>query len=242
MFNPVGWTAFLSSLWEQFGIFCITALAGLIVLIVKKKYIRFLFYAGIWVSIPIFHIVDVLELAGYSRFNLFLVPVILLSTFEFFSLFATKRKLFVLVPAAAALLAANFFLCPINIDGTKKPFWGNSLIDTSEHYYPYPQALAWIKENHNQEKILFYNLTYYYYLDFYFNKLRWNPEYDIAKEPFQGDQKQLQEILSSAKVQGYGVVVYHLQRSDSAQAIQQSLGVESRLISNQAHSLLVIIL
>ncbi len=242
LIDPAAYRAFFYSLWEQFGLFCVTALAGLVVMFARKKYVRFFFYAGVLASVPLFHILDNPALAGYSRFNLFLVPVFLLSSVEFLSLFAGKRKMFVLLPAAAALLAANVILSPVNLDGTKKPGWGNTMRDDSEQYYPYPQALAWIKENQNHKKILFLNLTYYYYFDFYFDKLKWKPDYEISREPLAGGQTALADALASAKARGYGVVVYRLAENDSGAEVQKNTGYRTRIVGNEAHRLLIVVL
>ncbi len=90
---------------------------------------------------------------------------------------------------AGAIISANLLMSPVNIDGTKVPFWGNYLYDISEHYYPYQEALSWLKATSNHERVLFAGMDDGYYFDFYFDKLDWHPRRKVDQVLLSGDPR-----------------------------------------------------
>jgi hypothetical protein len=183
-------------------------------------------------------LIDTIEYAGYSRFNLFVLPSVLAGSAVCVQFIGTKKKWY--LPALTALvLAANLARSPVNIDGTKKPYWGNYLVDTSEHYYPYPEALSWLRDHHNPALILFAGLDFFYYLDFYFDKLNWHPQYELLNNFRTGDLASFHDALQTASKNGSACVVVRVDEN----TVQKPDGVSQfwqlKVFSNRAHSLLV---
>jgi len=223
---------------EQFGLIYLLFIGGIVLLFRNRQYRKALFLLVTVVSIPQFHLIDTIEYAGYSRFNLFVLPSVLAGSAVFIQFIGTKKKWY--LPALTALvLAANLARSPVNIDGTKKPYWGNYLVDTSEHYYPYPEALSWLRDHHNPALILFAGLDFFYYLDFYFDKLNWHPQYELLKDFHIGDLASFHDALQTASKNGAACVVVRVDDN----TVQKPDGVSQfwqlKVFSNRAHSLLV---
>jgi len=109
---------------------------GCIYLFWKKEYFSAGFFISIFIMYPAFFAVDTLAYTGYSRFNLFIIPAVLAGSIPLIKRILENRSL-IATMTACAILAINLWTSPVLADGTKKPMWGNALIDTSEHYYPY---------------------------------------------------------------------------------------------------------
>ena len=230
--------AFGRSLFEQFGLFLIIFIGGCILLISKGRHSKATFIVMTFLAYPIFFALDSTIYTGYSRFNLFILPAILISsTFALNWLTKNKKSLGILIVSLAIL--TNIFLSPVNLDGTKKPLWGNYLADTSEHYYPYPETIAWLKESHGNENIFFTGLSYPYYVEFYFEKLDWHPQYELSYNTDNDELKPLSKILTEAEEKGYSVVVYHLLGGQIPQLDPMWHYQQEKVISNDAHSLII---
>lgn len=175
--NPSVYRAIAQSFIEQFGAWLLLFAVGCWVLVRQKDYNTPAFLLLVAIGTPILSGLDRDGIyAGYSRFNLLVLPSILAGTAIALKHVPLRRlALTTLLPCL--LIAVNLLQSPIHLDGTKVPFWGNYLYDTSEHYYPYPEALSWIKQNAPDDRILFGRPAYGYGFGFYFNQLGWHPQY-----------------------------------------------------------------
>jgi hypothetical protein len=226
---------------EQFGIFLPFFFWGLFLLLSRKDYSVFSFTLLLFIGIPLFYGLDSLSQGyiGYSRFNLFVLPPILFGSVSALNQVSKWGK------TASALLAcfaiaANLAISPVNLDGTKVPDWGNYLIDTSEHYYPYDQALLWLKNNHGSQRILFSEMYYQYYLSFYFVKFNWHPTYDFRISPENVDENSdLLRVLSEARQGSFNEVLYQVRENYLPQADETGDFCIEKIFKNQAHRLLL---
>ena len=182
LLNPELLPVILRSHLEQFGLVYLFFLAGIVLLFSKRLFGKALFLLAAVVSTTLFHLLDAAKYAGYSRFNLFVMPAVLAGSIAFFQFVGTKKKWH--LPALSALvLVTNLVISPMNWDGTRKPYWGNYLATTpAEHNYPFREALAWLKENHRPAAIQFAGMGSDYYFDFYFDKLDWHPKYEVIRD------------------------------------------------------------
>jgi len=250
--NTRGFSPQISNLWdislygvlvksfiEQFGIFLIFFFVGIAILIKQNSYKETVFLLSMFIGIPIFHILDNSGFTGYSRFNLFiLAPIFSGSVIMIKSLSNWNKYVYSIL--AVATISVNLFLSPINIDGTKKPLWGNYLVDTSEHYYPYKKALSWLKETNHENKMIFSGMYYRYKFQFYFNNLGWWPNHKIITIDKNINQNEaILQVLADANMEGINIVLYQLTNEDIP--IQQDLGgfFVKKILRNQAHSLVV---
>lgn len=229
------YSTLLRAFAEQFGLYFILFLAGLGILIRKKKYSILLWTMMSFCAIPLFHAIDTLQYTGYSRFNLFLIPVFSVGVL---ACVRTRLKFAWILPVA--VLTCNFILSPINIDGTKKPYWGNYLCDTSEHYYPYDRAIQWCKENHSSDKILFTGMYYPYMYGLYFQKYQWFPQWkESLIDSSRNDTEGLIRAFQIASEDTCSVIVYHIRNKDVSQAVNGKNYTLERVFRNRAHALAV---
>jgi len=239
LMTPEPYLAIIRSWFDQFGFFSILFIAGGAILIYKKKY-EFLFFSLFTIATITFsNILDSVDYAGYSRFNLFLVPTILAVTIAGLNFICDKKKISLLL--LSMIISINIFLSPVNRDGTKKPFWGNYLCDTSEHYYPYKKTLKWLKKKHPNDKIFFTGMDYPYNIgfNFYFNKIKWFPKAMMGKMKSRKDVTVLGKIFKQAAAQGFNVVVYQARKGEWPEPKYLKNYTMEKVFKNHAHRIIV---
>lgn len=226
---------------EQFGLSYLLFLCGIFLLFRNRQYRQAIFLLLAVVSAPLFHLIDTVRYAGYSRFNLFALPAVLAGSAVLLRFIGAKRKWY--LPAIAVLIVtSNLLMSPVNLDGTKKPYWGNYIVKTpAEHYYPIPDALAWLKDNRRPEMIHFVGFSISYFFDFYYDKLDWHPRYELLKEFRADDPAFIRDTLQAALQSEADCVVFRVDarvpQLNPADGIDQLW--QMKVFSNMAHSLLV---
>ena len=241
LLDPSIYDAIGRSFVQQFGIYLIIFLAGCVWLVRKREYSRASFFLLLVIGFPWFYALDNRLYAGYSRFNLFILPPILAG-----ANILPKRLMGWSRMGAAALacviITFNLMFSPVHMDGSKVPLWGNYLVDTSEHYYPYQEALAWLKEYHSQDRIMAAGLSYPYYFQFYFEKLDWRPKHKQYEVYLSGNaaagEAAISEALARAEREGFSVVLYQLPNGGPPPPKVGEFRLETEF-SNQAHSLAI---
>ncbi len=170
LINPFSYFVFGKALFDQVGLVIILALAGLVFCFFSKDRMKCLVPTILFIGISMFFIADKFIYIGYSRWNLFLVPIIL-----FFSVMAVKNlknKYPRIIPLALILIIiiSNVILMPTNIYGVKKSNWGSPLTNTAEHTYPYIETFKWLKNEGKTEHLLVTGYNYRGYSQFYLEK------------------------------------------------------------------------
>ena len=206
----------------------------------RKEY----FLAGFFLSLvflyPLFYAVDVLSYTGYSRFNLFVLPQILAGSSILIKQIINYRKILA-IATACVILAINLWTSPVFIDGTKKPLWGNYLTDTSEHYYPYREALVWLQNNYENERIMFTGMYYDYIFEFYFAQLNWHPTSRLLlTNNGDNDAVSLSSGLAEAENAKINIVLFQVLGNEIPKV--KDIGhyfYEERIFRNDAHTLVI---
>ncbi len=171
--------AVVQAVVEEFGPWLVFAIVGAAILWRRRDFLQLGFLAAVAASYTIFHAVDSHGIyAGYGRFNLFPAAALLAAALVGLLEVSRRRPRLALL-VGSILLAGNVALSPVHLDGSRVPLWGTYLWDTGEHYYPYPQTLAWLQENAASRRILFTGMDYAYFLDFYFQQLDWQPRHQV---------------------------------------------------------------
>jgi hypothetical protein len=269
--EPSVYRAAAQSLWDQFGVFITLFFVGVFVAIKWRKMERAVFWSLAFLLVPATLVLDSGGIyAGYSRFNLLILPPVLAGAGLGLQWIARRRL--PLPVLAVVLLGSNILLSPINLDGTKRPLWGSYLVDTSEHYYPYREALLWLKDQHTTGRILFADLDYEYLFEFYFRQMDWRPRYQVLRAALPrsaGDgfgmyfdcchwQPQrvlvraydgtstwdetaaLERALHIASSGGFRTVVFQVMGSGIPDAPPDSDFRLSKIVHNDAHALLIL--
>jgi len=225
--------------WEQFGLFVLFFISGCIVLLFNREYSSVFCYGSLIVAVLVFHILDTTAYVGYSRFNLFLLPPILAGSLHFTRWVALQKRVVGGILLFVSI-ASNLLLSPVHLDGVKTPYWGNYLADTSEHYYPYQDAILWLKQNYPTKRVLFTGLDFYYPFQFYWNKWDWKPSKrdGVPSENTGDEQMMIANILDKAQDENYDVVIYRVLNEDLV--VPGEIGkFRVQLIKNSAHTLIV---
>lgn len=241
LLDPEIYIVYLRALFEQFGLLILLFLGGLINTLHKRAYPSFLFFVFLFIGYSLFFMIDEKIYIGYSRFNLFLLPpVIAVSTLLLKSIISSRKWLAFVVISAGILSA--LLLSPIQRDGTKTPYWGNYLFDTSEHYYPMDSAISWLSENEPEENLLISGLYYQYFIKFYFNKYNWHPDpYEILliEKGSLDDQENLETALSKADEEGFDKVLFFVMGESLPEAPPGSDFHQEAVFLNLSHELLL---
>jgi hypothetical protein len=232
----------LLSFFEQFGPIMIALfLGGCVCLVLNRRYAVAAFYLSVCLSYPVFHALDVKVLTGYSRFNLFVVPPILAGSSALIRLIARRKMAASAV--AVVIIGAQLYMAPVNLDGSKKPLWGNYLIDTSEHYYPYREALLWLKTTHAKDRVMFTGMYYPYSFSFGFKQLKWEPDHvvsSIRPEDVESlsESERISHKLEEADNDNRTVVLYQVLGGDVLHDTPTGKYTEEKIFRNQAHILI----
>jgi hypothetical protein len=228
----------IRSLLEQFGLFVFFFIGGCIVMLGKREFSSLLLYISVILAVLAFHILDSRDYVGYSRFNLFILPPILAGSIRFIT-WAIKQKQSVGILFVLVALGSNLLLSPVHLDGVKTAYWGNYFNDTSEHYYPYEDALIWLRDNYAKKRMLFTGLDFHYPFEFYWNKLDWRPKRDvIPSENINDEQLAISNILKDAEVKSYDIIVYRVLDEDLMPPMETG-GYRTQVIRNSAHTLII---
>ncbi len=246
LFRLDTYQVFLRAFFDQFGFFIILWVTGIILFFCQKKFIQAAFALSLGCLVPLFYALDQWIYIGYSRFNLFMVPAILLAATSVIQWLNTKKNYFVYL-VLVITITTNIIISPINMDGTKKPYWGNYNYDTSEHYYPFDAAFKYLKQK-EVNNIFLTGMTYPYYYKFYLSK------YDLTvkvkeKVAPTNEVMSLEDAVTYATTKEYDAVIYPILKVISQPDNDQEIEIEKEIsgykiqkFCNQAHCLLVLTL
>lgn len=242
MLDTRAYSALTQSFADQFGIFLLFFLAGCYILLRRKEYATAGFLLSIVLGYQVFYIIDNWQLVGYSRFNLLVLPAILAGTAVFINWIMNEKKQFGIALIVLAILV-NFSISPINLDGSKKPYWGNYNVDTSEHYYPYREAIAWLGETYPGVHGLSGGLYYPYSFAFYSDQLHWKPQEILYRSKSQvssnSDSAELAIVLAEAKIKNDPIVLFHVLGKEIPQMPSSTDYRLEKVFLNDAHMLVV---
>jgi hypothetical protein len=210
----------------------------------RKNYRAAALFGLLFLVLPVLFGVDTpvrdsesLNYAGYSRFNLFVLPSILAGTVVVINALSRWSRS-ISAAAACLVIALNLVASPINLDGTKKPNWGSYTVDTAEHYYPYDDALLWLKGHHSTDRLLVSGLYYPYYFGFYFAKYEWHPNYEVQMVAATADEiPALMNVLSAAESQGYSLVLWQIRGQSVPLRSASGVFCQVKVFRNEAQAL-----
>jgi len=160
LFDMPAWTVLLQSLITQLGPFLLLAGAGLWVLHRRQPW-AVLFLLAAALSSMCFHILDNQGYAGYSRFNLFVLPSVLALSLPVFLRLAQWRP-WGPVPVLAFCLTFNVLFAPFYPDGSRKPGWGDPKKSVVEWSYPWRSAGHELSRDFSGKRVLIAGLKYPY--------------------------------------------------------------------------------
>jgi len=195
------------ALIEQVGIWLAPALVGVVLLLKHGESRTGILSISIFAAYWLFYLMDLKEFIGYSRYNLFFLPLLLLWAQVPLEMLAKQS-----VAAASAIFVlialSNNVSSPVRWDGIKQSRWGIYLSEGTEEYYPYREALRWINQNHQKRKVLIAGLSYNYWVAYYLA-----PDVKYRIDYVQSGRSEvdvLKEELRKADREGFSIVLFHV--------------------------------
>jgi hypothetical protein len=109
-----------------------------------------------------------------------------------------------------------------------------------QHNYPYQETVVWLRDTHREDTILFTGLDYRYYLNFYFEKLNWHPDYYVIfVDQNKGFHLAFSESLAEVQEMDINVIVYHILDEELKPPNEINSYFLEKTFKNQTHTILV---
>lgn len=240
--NFSDYVVLVRSFIEQFGLFLLLFIGGCVILFLKKKKSIALLYVALVAGYSVFFHIDQEQYLGYSRFNLMILPAVLAGAAVFVKEVLLKPRVYGVLLAAIAI-GSSLLLSPIQRDGTKTPYWGNYLTDTSEHYFPVEEAITYLMNGPNPNgSTLFAGLDYKYDYHFYQEKLNWRPDRVMLLKTAEGsrdDESNLHQALNVAWEEGFEFVFLFVHGDAPPTLPGGSVYREMKVVSNMSHTIVI---
>lgn len=152
-------------------------------------------------------------LAGYSRWNLYLIPMILF-TASIFVIHIVKIKRIYSFFLLIVIFMFNIILFPFKIDGARLPNWNSPHMDTAEYTYPYDEAIRFLStQNHIDSLLLLGQYSKHWGLRFYFEKYNFHPkvvEYYFGSTRFDDKiERQMFDLSFDKLLYSADTILYH---------------------------------
>ncbi len=206
----------LQSLITQAGLLPIIGTLGLIYLS-KKDIFTTRVIVIIFVSILFFYLGYLYRgytlTVGYSRWNLFLLPMILFWAAVSVN-YIVKRKNIYGILLLLVIFAFNLRLFPFKSDGTRLPNWGAPRMDSGEYSYPYAETIRFLSTEKSVKTLLILgSYSQYLGLRFYLEKYDFHPtirEYYFGLNRFdQTTERQKLDQFFNALPFSADAILYH---------------------------------
>ncbi len=151
---------------EQFGVLWLPALAGAWLLARRRAWAQLIaagtLFGGMW----LFHLIEEPRWVGLARFNLLLLPAVLVLAWE--GLGALLQRRAATMVALLLLLAGNAWLSPVDHTG-HRAVWGGS----GERWYDYTDCLADLRKLKHNARLAIANVAHSYGIGMTLQRLDW---------------------------------------------------------------------
>ncbi len=199
------------ALFAQFGGVLLLVVGGVVICLLLRRFLGVVALLLLFAADFFFHFMDRPEYVGLARFNLFLFAPLAVLALWFMTWLAEKNRT-AAVGVGILCLVLNLALSPVAISGEKKPMWASPLSRTAaEFYFPYVEAVDWLKVHRPHWPVLvggaYYTKGLIYW---YFQKASYHPKVLSttlkAKTPYADG---LEATITDARKNGYPLVLFH---------------------------------
>jgi len=169
--DPANYAVVIQSLYDGLGFILITGIMGFVIGF-KKDTLGSMALALLFVGTIFFYMTYKAEYIGFSRWNLFIAPIFIVTSVE---LLAACSRVVVTIIIVCALVY-NVAFSPIHWDGERASHWGSPKSDLAEYVYPYGKAIQLLSQMHTIKRLLVVGAYYPYGgFQFYFDKFNFHP-------------------------------------------------------------------
>lgn len=159
---------------EQFGFLWLPALAGMWLLARRRAWTQLLAAGALFGGMWLFHLLEEPRWVGLARFNLLLLPAVLVLAWEGLSVLLHRRT--VAMMSLLLLLAGNAWLSPVDRTG-QRAVWGGS----GERWYDYTDCVADLRKLKPDARLAIANVAHSYGIGMTLQRLDWWA--DVANLP-----------------------------------------------------------
>ncbi|MBN1392145.1 MAG: hypothetical protein JW947_05010 [Sedimentisphaerales bacterium] len=171
------WSAAFKSLWSQFAVLLPIAIAGLVISIIRRRFVFAFSIMFLFVFDFLFHFLERANCIGYARYNLFLFSIFAVPAIVALGWLAEKNRL-ATIAISLILLLTNVVLSPVAITGEKDPAWGATLSkDITDYYFPLEDTVKWLKANYPKSPVYIGGAYGDSNILWYFDKLGYHPPF-----------------------------------------------------------------
>jgi hypothetical protein len=206
--NLVDWNLYgvlARSYAQQFGPILLLTAAGFALLAAQHRRVTIAFFVAALAAQISLHLMDYEGYVGYSRFNLFAAPMLLVPACAAMDWIA-RRSRGATELLLVGLLAANVWLCPIEPDGSRKAGWGDSepRHSVTDWSYPFRDACRYVSAHYAGQGAAFVFEGFSYRVGYYMDS---RVRFDIVI-----GAEELTKFFETPASRRPGAVVYHLRR------------------------------
>jgi hypothetical protein len=195
---------------EQFGFLWLPAVAGACLLARRRAWLQLLaasvLFGGMWM----FHLVEEPRWVGLARFNLLLLPALLVLAWEGFGALAQRRTL--AMAALLFVLAGNAWLSPVDRAG-QRAVWGGS----GEQWYDYSDCLQELRKLKPDARLAIANLSHSYGIGMTLQRLDW--WIDVSNLPVAAPSDSSATLRAALELAAKGSFDFVIFRWDGAPSI-----------------------
>jgi hypothetical protein len=208
--DPYLYAMAVKALWAQFAGVLILAVGGVIIGLMKRRFVAVLSLVILFVSDFFFHFMDKPDYVGIARFNLFLFSPLAVLALMFLAWLRRKNQTALMIVAIAALII-NTVLSPVAITGEKDPMFGAPCGKWGmDYYFQHQDAVNWLKANRPNWPVLVggnYSKTR---MNWYFAKAKYYPRVLSTKLKAETTYMNgLKATIADARKGGYPLVLFH---------------------------------
>lgn len=214
--GEVWWQA-VRGVVEQFGCLWLPALAGGWLLARRRAGAQLLAVGALFGGMWFFHLLEEPRWVGLARFNLLLLPAVLVLAWE--GLAALLQRRLVALAVLLFLLAGNALLSPVDRTG-QRAVWGGS----GERWYDYTDCVADLRKLKPDASLAIANTAHSYGIGMTMQRLDWPTEvFNLPVADPGNSLVTLREALERAALGGFDFVIFRWEgRPEMAADYQQA--------------------
>lgn len=189
------WLRAMRGAVEQFGVLWLPALAGVWFLARRRAWAQLLVVGTLFGGMWLFHLVEEPRWVGLARFNLLLLPAVLVVAWEGLGALLQRRS--AALVALLLLLAGNAWLSPVDGKG-QRAVWGGS----GERWYDYSDCLAELRKLKPDARLGIANVAHSYGIGMTLQRLDWWA--DVANLPVANPNDPRETLRAALELAGRG--------------------------------------
>lgn len=207
------WLQATRAAFEQFGCLWLPALAGAWLLVRRRAWAQLFVASALFGGIWLFHLVEEPRWVGLARFNLLLLPAVLVLAWEGLGALLVRRT--AAMVALLLLLAGNAWLSPVDRSG-QRAVWGGS----GERWYDYTDCLVELRKLKPDARLALANVPHSYGIGMTLQRLGWWA--DVVNLPVASPSDELATLRAAIETASRGNLGFVIFRWDGEPSVPEA--------------------